>query len=84
MEMSTTNDKICLNDWVYATKRKQGVYVVTFYNGLDMGTLEKDVDGYYKYWPTKREGFWEASLMRAVADLLDHVNAEWDVQVKRL
>lgn len=80
--MEQKKDKICFSGLLCVIKYEQG-YNVTSYNGVDMGTLEVDVDGYYKYWPTNRIGYWEASLLRAIADLLDYVNAEWDAQVQR-
>ena len=80
--MSVANDEIRLSDLLYATKRELGVYAVTFHNGVNLGTLEMDVDGYYKYWPVQRIGYWDVQLMQAIADLLDHVNAEWDAQVQ--
>jgi hypothetical protein len=81
--MSAANDETILSGLVCATKREQGGYAVTFHNGVDMGTLEMGVDGYYKYWPVQRVGYWDAAPMRAIADLLDHVNSEWDAQVQR-
>ena len=80
--MSASSDEIRLSTLLYATKREQGGYAVTYYNGVNMGTLEMDVDGYYKYWPVQRAGYWEAPPIRAIADLLDHVNAEWDAKVR--
>jgi hypothetical protein len=76
-------DEIRLSALLYATKREEGGYSITFHNGVNMGTLEIDVDGYYKYWPVQRIGYWDAPSMRALADLLDHVNAEWDAQVQK-
>ncbi|MEO5344672.1 MAG: hypothetical protein H7842_15395 [Gammaproteobacteria bacterium SHHR-1] len=81
--MSEAKDEIRLSALLCATKREQGGYAVTYRNGVDMGALEMDVDGYYKYWPEQRAGYWDAPPMRAIADLLDHVNAEWDAQVRK-
>lgn len=78
----TEQDEIRLSALLCATKCKHG-YRVTFHNGVDMGTLEMDVDGYYKYWPAQCAGYWDAPPLRAIADLLDHVNAEWDAKVQK-
>lgn len=80
--MSEAKDEIRLSALLCATKCDQG-YRVMFHNGVDMGTLEMDVDGYYKYWPVQRAGYWDAPPLRAIAELLDHVNAEWDAQVQK-
>jgi hypothetical protein len=75
-------NEIRLNVLLCATKHKQNVYNITYYNGVHLGTFERDVDGYYKYWPVQRQGYWDAEPMRAIADLLDHLNAEWHAQIQ--
>lgn len=80
--MTTDFDRI-VRKLVSATKREQGGYSVTYYNGVDMGTFEYGDDGYLYYWPAKREGCWSAEPMREIADLLDHLNAPWDEQINR-
>ena len=54
-----------------------GGYNVQYYNGVFMGEFEKLEDGYYHYWPIKREGCWAAHAMRAIADKLDELNKPW-------
>lgn len=77
-------DKISLSDLLYAAKREHGGYIVTYYNGVDLGTFEYGNDGYLYYWPSKREGCWSATQMREIANLLDHLNAPWDEQITDL
>jgi len=81
--MSTANAKIRLSTLLYATKREEGGYNLIFYNGVYMGEVLKDDDGFYKYWPVQRAGYWDSPPLRAIADLLDHLNAEWDAQIQR-
>ena len=78
------DERIWQNALVYTTVREPSGYNVFYHNGVSMGTLEVDVDGYYKYWPVQRAGYWESSSMRAIADLLDHVNKLWDEQRQKM
>jgi len=80
--MSEANDEIHLSTLLCATKREGGGYNLTFHNGVHMGELLMDVDGFYKYWPVQRAGYWDAPPLRAIADLLDHLNAEWDAKMQ--
>lgn len=63
------------------TKLDSGYYV-EYYNGVHIGEFEKDVDGYYYYWPTQRAGHWSAHVMRAIADKLDELNKPWNDKIK--
>lgn len=51
---------------------------VLYENGVDMGVMYVEVDGYYVYQPIQRFGYWSAEVMRAVADTLDVLNKPWD------
>ncbi len=59
-------------------------YVVLYTNGCNMGEILMGEDGYYAYWAVQRQGYQEAWTMRAVADKLDELNAEWDEQVRSM
>jgi len=61
---------------------KNSAYKVEYENGVDMGELYKEIDGYYVYWPIDRKGFWSSVPMRIIADKLDELNADWDREVK--
>lgn len=67
---------------VTATKVSNTTYRVIYYNGVDIGDIEMDVDGYYKYWPMLRGGYWEAEPMREIAYILDQLNEDWDTQIR--
>jgi len=77
-------NEIRLNRLVCADPKAYGAYNIIFENGATIGTFEKDGTGYYIYWPSHREGGWSAPPMRAIADLLDHVNAAWDAETQKL
>lgn len=44
------------------------------------GQIYREVDGYYCY--TSSGGSMDALLLRAIADKLDELNADWDAQVQ--
>ena len=39
-------------------------------------------DGYKVYWPEGNRGALDAKTLRAIADELDRLNAEWDADVQ--
>lgn len=52
-----------------------------FQNGVDLGAVYQEVDGYYVFWP-EAVGSWEAWVLRDIADLLDKMNQPWDDEVR--
>ena len=65
---------------LHLTKKDFGYYV-EYYNGVHIGEFETDVDGFYYYWPVRKEGCWSAYVLRAVADKLDELNKPWNDQI---
>jgi len=70
-----------MTELFHLTKQDSGYYV-EYYNGLHIGEFERDVDGYYYYWPVQRAGSWPAVVLRAIADKLDELNEPWDTHIK--
>lgn len=54
---------------------------IVFENGVCVGEALVDVDGYYKFWPVLKSGYWEEGTLRALADFLAKLNAPWHAQV---
>lgn len=50
-------------------------------NGVKLGEVCEDVDGYYYFWPIIQGGYWPAELMKAIFELLELINYEWDKEV---
>jgi len=71
------------NKLLNATKYKPGIYIVTTKGGKDIGTLEVDIDGYYKYHPILLPGYWDTAHLKNIIELLDDLNADWDAKVKK-
>lgn len=59
-------------------KLSEGRFSVHHENGVKVGELYMEVDGYFVYWPSENKGFIEAWFLHAIADKLDEMNAEWD------
>ena len=57
--------------------------LIVFENGITLGEIYKEVDGYYVFISVTSCGFWEAYVLRAIADLLDKKNEKWDKKVKQ-
>jgi len=54
-----------------------------FDNGVKLGEVFSDVDGYQKFWPELRGGYWDTWVLREIADYVDSLNKEWDEQVRK-
>lgn len=56
---------------------------VLYENGVHLGDVVMDVDGYRYFWPDmSRGGHWGAHVLREIADLLDELNEAWDAEVR--
>lgn len=54
-------------------------------NGVALGEIYMEVDGYYVFEPGRdSNGFWEAYVLRAIADKLDEMNKAWDAEVTEM
>ena len=50
---------------------------LTYENGVHLGQILKEVDGFYVFYPNGHDGFWEEHVLRALADLLRDLNLPW-------
>jgi len=53
-------------------------YKVHYINGVYLGDFIRDVDGYYKFFSEMGGGYWAGYVLRAIADIEDEINKEWD------
>lgn len=63
--------------------KDQLAYIAYHDNGVKLGEIIMSEDGYYVFFPELREGFWEAYVLRQIADKVDEMNKPWDDQVKQ-
>lgn len=72
-------------------KYEEGPYrsfKVIYENGVLCGELLVGDDGFYGFWPEKREGYWTSYILRNIADkidkldkpYIDEMNAYYDSQ----
>jgi hypothetical protein len=58
-------------------------YFEVYINQVLVGEMVMNNDGYYVFfYNNDRGGYWESAPLRMVADKLDEMNTEWDMQVK--
>lgn len=59
------------------------IYIGKYY--AFVGNFEKDVDGYFYYWPRIEEGngCWASNLLKELSLELDKLNKPWDEEVKK-
>jgi hypothetical protein len=52
-------------------------------NGINLGEVLLDIDGYFYFWPNiSIGGAWTSPLLREIADKLDEMNKDWDLEVE--
>jgi hypothetical protein len=52
--------------------------------GFPIGEFERDVDGYFYYWPAiENRGSYSNFTLRKIAEMLDDLNKEWNETVAR-
>jgi len=51
-------------------------------NGLRIGDVSRDVDGFYYFWP-HAFGCWGGHLLRTLADKLDELNKPWQDEITK-
>lgn len=54
-----------------------GYFVYYKPNGVFLGHIHKDVDGYFYFWPDLKGGSWDGHVLRGIANKLSELNAEW-------
>ena len=57
---------------------------VKAYNGVNIGTLEMELDGFYNFYidEKRKTGYLPAQILREIADKLDEINAPWEKQLR--
>lgn len=50
-------------------------------NGVKLGQILAKEDGFYDFWPELNGGYWEAHVLRAIADKLDEMNKPWQEEI---
>jgi len=74
-----------LDPLINIIKKKDGHFVVEAENGVPLGELLQDVDGYLYFFPEiGRGGFWPSHMLRAIADKLDELNKPWNEEIGRM
>lgn len=66
-------------------KYETAVYWITKATGSEVfiGDLLMMEDGFYQFFPdTKRGGYWPSYILRAIADLVDDKNKDWQKQLE--
>lgn len=58
-------------------------YEVIYDNGVSIGELLREVDGFFVYYPIQNGGCWESHVMRPIADKMDELNKPWQDQIDK-
>lgn len=57
-------------------------YQAVYENGVAMGLLMKEVDGFYVFFPdSPNGGFWSEGVLKQLADKLAELNKEWKEKI---
>jgi len=53
-----------------------------FENGVHLGQILMDSDGYYKWWPNLRGGYLDEGFLKAIGAFLEGMNAPYEAEVQ--
>lgn len=53
-----------------------------FGNGVYLGEILTDVDGFKKWWPEHREGYLDSGFLLALGTYLELQNAAWEAEIQ--
>lgn len=67
------------------TKMSKHQYSVSLSNGKFIGYFERDVDGYFYWWPNLKEhdGRWSVGLILELAEKLKEVNETYEEELRQ-
>lgn len=60
---------------------KDGVCDVFYENGVKLGQLLMEVDGFYVFYPDLNGGFWQEHVLKQLADKLKSLNEKWNAEI---
>lgn len=58
-------------------------YDLYYHNGVHMGEVMIDEDGFYKFWPNDTKGYWDEHMLFLVGNLLKEKNKAWNEELER-
>jgi len=61
----------------------EAAYYVKTNSGLDLGEFYREVDGFYVFWPVKRDGFYSEEYLGALLFELQQLNAPWKENIRK-
>ena len=50
-------------------------------NGVKIGQILREVDGFFVFYPEQHGGFWPAHMLREVSNKLYELNEPWEKQI---
>lgn len=59
-----------------------GGYDVFYENGVLLGILYREVDGYFVFQPEPGGGAWSGHVLQAIADKIEELNKPWDLEIQ--
>ena len=61
-------------------KLNSAIYDVIYENGVKLGHLLREVDGFFVWYPPhpSNGGAWNSHIIRNIANKLDELNKEWE------
>jgi hypothetical protein len=59
-----------------------GGYDVFYENGVRLGILYREIDGYFVFGPEPGGGSWSGHVLRDIADKIEELNKPWDQQIQ--
>ncbi len=63
-------------------KIKDFEYEVYYNNGMLLGSIYQEIDGYFVFLPILRQGYWDGPVLEQIAKYLEDLNKEWDKEIQ--
>lgn len=75
-----------VKDYIKYNKLSESNYEIVFENGAKLGDLQRDVDGYFYWWPVNPSngGCLQSWILRNLADKMDELNRGWDKTINNM
>ena len=68
---------------LYTEKVSDYRYNLFYCNGVQVGEILMKEDGFFDWWPEQRGGYLPSHFLRAVAEILDEMNAPYEAELER-
>lgn len=68
---------------MFSKEEIEGGHKLYYHNGVYMGDVLQDCDGFFKFWPDRtKSGYWDEGMLLEIASHLANENADWNREIE--